>query len=254
MVRTMPMNLDRNARAPLYLQIAEEFEAAVRRGDYAPGDRLPTEQTLATKYGVNRHTAGQALNHLQRRGLIYRVRSRGSFVRPERIEYLLMEQGSFTASISRLGLRPSHEILNVRRIHAYGRIPAEMRVPEGEPLTAFDRVSYAGEIPLVYGTKYFRQRLFPDLFRLLGQTPSLRVLIRSHYGLELYGAGTVLAVEPADAEVSRYLGVPLGATVLKTEGLHVLEDGTPAEWSNSYARGDAMKVRIKGREVKEERD
>lgn len=236
------------------MQIAEELEAAVRRGDYMPGDRLPTEQALATGYGVNRHTAGQALNHLQRKGLIYRVRSRGSFVRLERIEYLLMERGSFTASVSRVGLRPSHEILNVRRIRAYGRMAAGMRVPEGEPLVAFDRVSYAGEIPLVYGTKHFRQSLFPGLPRLLGQTPSLQVLIRSHYGLELYSASTVLAVEPADPEVSRYLGVPLGATVLKTEGLHVLEDGTPAEWSISYARGDAMTVRIKGRKVKEERD
>jgi GntR family phosphonate transport system transcriptional regulator len=248
------MELDRTGRVPLYVQIAEELEGALRRGYYRPGDRLPTEQALAKQYGVNRHTAGQALSHLQDRGFIYRVRSRGSFVRPGRITYPVLEKGSFTASISSVGLKPSHEILNVRRVRAYGRVAAEMRIPTGELLVAFERISYAGEFPLIYGTKHFRDRLFPGLRDLLGECPSLRVLIKSHYGLELYGATSVIELELADPELSRYLGVPVGASLLKVEGLSVLDDGTPAQWDSSYVRGDAIRISRKNREPKEVRD
>lgn len=237
---------------PPYLKVAEEVEGAISRGDYGAGERLPTEKALAKKHGVNRHTAAKALRHLQARGLAYRVERRGTFVRPGRIEYLAKEKGSFTASISRLGLRPSHEIFDVRRIRAYGRIPAEMRVPDGDPLVVFDRVSYAGEIPLVYATKHFRSRLFPGLEAALEEWPSLRVLIESRYGLELFRARLTFELEAADAPAARHLGVPLGTVLLKTEGLQVLEDGTPAEWGVYYNRGDAMRQDLHLRDVKEE--
>jgi GntR family phosphonate transport system transcriptional regulator len=239
---------------PLYQGVAEDLEGAILRGDYGPGERLPTERALVAKYGVNRQTVRQALERLQYDGLVYRVERRGTFVRPGRIDYLTMEKGSFTASISRLGLKPSHEIFHVRRIRAYGRIPAEMGVPDGDPLVAFDRVSYAGEIPLIYSTKHFRERLFPGLHALLGDSPSLRVLIEGHYGIELYRARTSYGLEAADPAASRYLGVPVGTALLRSDILHVLEDGTPAGWNDAYARGDALRMRIEFREVKEERD
>jgi len=254
MKEAVPTELDRSGEAPLYVQIAEELEGAVLRGDYRPGDRLPTEQALAKQYGVNRHTASQALNHLQGKGLIHRVRGRGSFARPGRIDYQLMERPSFTASVSQAGLSPRREVLNIRRIRAYGYIQAQMRVPAGEPLVAYERISYAGEVPLVFGTSHLRHEVFPGIHDLLlrdGGSTSLRILIQSHYGLDMRYARRIIELEPAELEASRYLGVPAGTPLLKVEGLNVLEDGTPAEWGVSYSRGDAMRVIVDGHEIKE---
>jgi len=238
--------------ATLYQEVAEALEGAILRGDYGPGDRLPTERALVAKFGVNRQTVRQALERLQYNGLVYRVDRRGTFVSPGRIEYLTMERGSFTASVSRAGLRPHHEIVGVRAIRAYGRIPAEMGVPDGEPLVVFDRVSYAGEIPLLYSTKHFRDGLFPNLANLLGDCPSLRILVESHYGVALYRASLTYGLEAADPGASRRLGVPVGTALLRSEALHVLEDGTPAGWNVTYTRGDAMRVKIEFRDAKEE--
>lgn len=237
---------------PLYQEVAEVLEGAILRGDYGPGDRLPTERAIVAEFGVNRQTVRQALESLQYNGLVYRVERRGTFVRPGRIEYLTMEKGSFTASVSRAGLKPRHEILDVRRVRAYGRIPAEMGVPVGEPLVVLDRVSYAGEIPLLYSTKHFREEPFPGLAGLLGNCPSLRVLLESHYGMELYRAYLSYGIEAADLPASRYLGVPVGAALIKSEALHVLEDGTPVGWNVTYLRGDAVKVKIEFRDAKED--
>jgi DNA-binding GntR family transcriptional regulator len=238
--------------APLYQQVAEALEGAILRGDYRPGERLPTERALVARYGVNRQTVRQALERLQYDGLVYRVERRGTYVRPGRIDYLATEKGSFTASVSRAGLKPRHEIFDVRKVRAYGRVPAEMRVRPGEPLIVFDRVSYAGEIPLVYSCKHFRERLFPGLGGVLGDCSSLRVLIENRYGIELFRAHLVCGLEAADPVASRYLGVPVGTALLKTEALHILEDGTPAAWNDNFVRGSAMRLRTEFRGVKEE--
>lgn len=235
---------------PLYVRIAEEIEAAMLRGEYSPGDRLPTELALAERHGVNRHTAGQALNRLQDKGLIYRVRGQGSFVRPGRIHYRVAPRMSFSDSVARAGLSPSNRVLSVRGISAYGRTAAEMGVPPGEPLVALEQLSYASGVPLTYAIKHYREALFPgirDAFE--SGVYSVRELIKNRYGLDLYRARSDFEIEPADGEIRRRLGVPPGSALLKIESLDTLEDGTPAEWGFTYFRGDATRVRVELRDV-----
>lgn len=227
-------------KVPTYIRMADELEGEILRGDYGAGDRLPTEHALAAEYRVNRHTAAQALNHLQSKGLVHRVKGRGSFVRPGRVDYRVAEKMSFSDSVSRLGLRPAQRILGVRRVRAHERLAGKVRVPVGEPLVAYERVRYAGEIPLV-----------PWIHDLLKEGCSS---VRAHYGLEVYRASSLFEIEPADAENARYLGVQPGSALLRVESLDTLEDGTPAEWGVSYFRGDTTKVRVEIREVKGEED
>ncbi|MFJ4585112.1 GntR family transcriptional regulator [Streptomyces echinatus] len=51
-------------------QIAAELKAAIERGDYGPGDRLPGESALAAQHGVADLTARRALKILRTEGLI----------------------------------------------------------------------------------------------------------------------------------------------------------------------------------------
>lgn len=248
------MGVRRASGVPIYVQVAEDLEGAMLRGEYGVGDRLPTEHALAERYGINRHTAGQALNQLQSKGLVIRVRGRGTFVRPGRIDYRVAEKMSFTDSVARAGLTPSRRILGVRRVRALGRVSGSMKVPAGEPLIARESVSYAGEIPLDYSVKHFRESIFSGAEEILGLPRSSRALIKAHYGVELYRASSTFEIEPADVDNARNLGVQPGAPLLRVESLDTLEDGTPAEWGVTYFRGDATRVRVSLREVKEEED
>jgi GntR family transcriptional regulator, phosphonate transport system regulatory protein len=248
------VDVRRASGVPIYVQVAEDLEGAMLRGEYGVGDRLPTEHALAGRYGINRHTAGQALNQLQSKGLVIRVRGRGTFVRPGRVDYRVAERMSFTDSVARAGLTPSRRILGVRRVRALGRISAAMKVPAGEPLVSRESVNYAGEVPLDHAVKHFREGFFPGIAELLARPRSSRALIKSHYGVELYRACSTFEIEPADVAYARHLGVQPGAALLRVESLDTLEDGEPAEWGVTYFRGDATRVRVCLRDVKGEGD
>ena len=58
------------ARGPLYRQIADELHAEITSGRRAPGSRFPSAEDLAADYGVNRHTAREAMHLLARRGVL----------------------------------------------------------------------------------------------------------------------------------------------------------------------------------------
>jgi len=63
-----------------YLQLYSSITASIGDGSYSSGDKLPTELELAEKYAVSRQTVRQALEKLERDGLISKVQGSGSYV------------------------------------------------------------------------------------------------------------------------------------------------------------------------------
>ncbi len=69
------------AGVPLHRQLFLVLHDEIDRGVLAPGDALPTEQTLCEQFGVSRITVRRALADLAEQGYIERRHGVGSFVR-----------------------------------------------------------------------------------------------------------------------------------------------------------------------------
>lgn len=63
-----------------YLQLYSHITAAISDGTYSAGDKLPTELEFANRYAVSRQTVRQALEKLERDGLISKIQGSGSYV------------------------------------------------------------------------------------------------------------------------------------------------------------------------------
>lgn len=77
--KAAPVSTD--AGVPLHRQLFLVLHDEIDRGVIAPGDPLPTEQTLCDQFGVSRITVRRALADLAERGYIERRQGVGSFVR-----------------------------------------------------------------------------------------------------------------------------------------------------------------------------
>ncbi|MGW8846843.1 GntR family transcriptional regulator [Streptomyces xiamenensis] len=64
-----------------YEVVASDLRQQITRGDLRAGAKLPTEEQLATQYGVGRPTIRQALGALQAGGLVEKRHGRRNFVR-----------------------------------------------------------------------------------------------------------------------------------------------------------------------------
>lgn len=65
---------------PLYMQIYTDYVTKINTGQYQVGDKLPSENSIATEYDVSRITSRKAMELLQQNGYIERTPGRGSFV------------------------------------------------------------------------------------------------------------------------------------------------------------------------------
>src|SRR5882724_4894332 len=74
------LRVDRSSPVPLYYQIAQQLEEAVRSGSLAPGERLENEVDLADRFGLSRPTVRQAIQELVRKGMLVRKRGVGTQV------------------------------------------------------------------------------------------------------------------------------------------------------------------------------
>ena len=69
---------------PLYVQIVDAIEDAVRTGTLREGDRLPPQRSLAQSLGVDFTTVTRAYAEARRRSLLDAVTGRGSFIAPRK--------------------------------------------------------------------------------------------------------------------------------------------------------------------------
>lgn len=61
--------------------LVQEVERLVNTGEYALRSRVPSERVLSEQYGIPVHLVRAALSRLEQKGVVYRIRRSGTFVR-----------------------------------------------------------------------------------------------------------------------------------------------------------------------------
>ncbi len=74
--------IDKLGPTPLYLQVADDIQHQIEAGTLEPNRPIPSESYMAGTYDISRGTARKAVEELRRRGLVFTVPQRGTYVSP----------------------------------------------------------------------------------------------------------------------------------------------------------------------------
>jgi GntR family transcriptional regulator len=225
---------------PAYRLLANELRQEIQSGKYPPGNRLPTEFELATRYGISRQTVRHAFGELVAESLVYRVRGRGTFATP------LANSGAYLRSFGSIDELLALSLdTQLELVHPFGR---------RTELDAASRLRLSSD-DVVVGTfrRLHREAAFcvtttylpPELGRLIEQEPSLTVtgartpatiigLIERYAGLPVVGAHQSITAVPAPANVAELLGCVADSPVLRIDRLYYDREGTFVELAISY--------------------
>lgn len=72
--------LDYRDQRPLYEQIAERFQELIEKGILPQDMQMPSVRGQAMQLSINPNTIQRAYSELERRGYIYSIKGKGSFV------------------------------------------------------------------------------------------------------------------------------------------------------------------------------
>lgn len=105
------LNIDVKSRKPIYEQIIDSIKELIIQGIWPIDTQLPSVRQLAGDLAINPNTIQKAYSELERQGIIYSMKSKGSFVassvdelRGERKAELVEELGKTLHELESLGM------------------------------------------------------------------------------------------------------------------------------------------------------
>lgn len=158
-------SLDRSDDRAPYRQIADQLRAAIGRGDFGAGDKLPSEAALMDHYDVARMTARQAIQELRSEGRVVAEQGRGVFVRmPAPVRRLASDrfarrhrdagQAAFLADAEKAGVTPSVDEIEVRREPAPDAVRERLKLDDGVDVVARSRRYMVEGVPVEMAVSY----------------------------------------------------------------------------------------------------
>ncbi|MEN6393178.1 MAG: GntR family transcriptional regulator [Anaerolineaceae bacterium] len=231
---------------PLYVKIRENLREAIKRGEYKQGEKLPSEDELAIKYGVSRMTVRQGIMDLIDEGLVYRRHGVGTFVALPHLERDHSRLTNFFESAAKNGINVSARILTMEVIPAKQKIASELHIEEGDSVIHIKTLRYTEDVPVTVHDAFVPHKLFaPILTRDLKTLESQHLwTILESYGYRLKRAVQRLEAREAGEEIAELLNIYSNAPILYKERTAYADDGTPIEFIFCYNRGDMYSLTV----------
>ncbi|WP_448624281.1 GntR family transcriptional regulator [Geodermatophilus sp. URMC 64] len=238
----------RRGELPLYQRVRGVLLERLDSGQYAPGDRLPSEGVLADDLGVHRLTVRRALDELSREGRLRARQGAGTFVSPRPEPFavaipLTPEEyfGSLRTALRSQG-QAYRDVLLATRVDDDPAARQALR-----PAGRLRRVDSALEVDgerWVRSTAWAPEETLGDVERRWQESDGLYGLLLGRSGRPLRYVWRTFAAEAASAEDAAVLGIRPGAPVLLREGLTADEDGRPVLLVSRRARADRVRYRL----------
>ena len=228
---------------PRYAQLADVLRGRIARGQWSTGDQLPTLDALVEEFDVARVTVRQAIELLEREGLISAQQGRGTFVTgvPRGRDRSLRLQ----TTLAELAEVYRHDKPRLTLIEEAAAMPA-LDPDDGKPARRYHfmrRVHSRDDIPYCVISIYIDNHVFrmaPSRFRRETVIPVLLDLPH----VRIARASQTLGVSSADVEVAGFLGIPVNAPVAEVRRVCTNEAGTVVYLGLVTYRGDFVHLEM----------
>lgn len=236
----------RRSGVAVWKQIADTLGTEIRDRAFTASGRLPSENELATRFGVNRHTLRQAVAALQVEGLVRIEPGRGTFVQHELLDYVLSRRTRFSENLQRQGLLPSKQLLTAREMPAPERAAHALKLDKYAKVLMVEMLDEASGQPVGLATAYYPAGRFSGLLDMLDDGTCTTEILR-HFGVEDYvrAESRITTQMPSD-ETARLLRQPANRPVLCVECLDVDMDGQPIKYGETVFCGDRVQLVVNG--------
>lgn len=229
--------INKENKVPLYLQLVRLLMEKIEQGLYLEHEKLPSERALCEIYDVSRITVRQALNDLEREGIIYKMHGKGTFVAPKAYNQKLDRLYSFTEEMKRLGKRPTTEILSFTIFPVDERLAQKMGLTISDKVYKLIRLRLADGEPLMYETTYLPCKFFPNLKAQDLQGKPLYEVLQRNYDQEVTRATEQFTATLFREDEAEFLQGSSGQAAMFIKRFAYHRDQL-IEYTNSIARGD----------------
>ena len=234
----------RPERESFWSRIAQELASAIGRGEYLPGERLPSEHVLAQQFGVNRHTIRRSLSDLGQRGLVRSTHGLGTFVETFAVDLVLGKRTRHRQSLAQAGVRGGLRVLQSKAVDAEDDSAQALRLAVGRPVLWLQTLGESEGHVLHVSERYFPLPRFEHLVKEVQRSGSITAALAEHGVADYMRQESRISARMPTAEVAQMLGQPANRPVLLVTSVNVDAQGLPIEYARTWFAGDRVTLTV----------
>ena len=216
---------------PLYAQIRALIERALESGEWAPGQAIPSEIDLATRFRVSQGTVRKAVQALAADNLLVRRQGKGTFVathteeKASNFRFLRIRRDDGKAEY------PKSRLIDLRRGRAGPDVAHALAMAQGDPVFVLRRILEYGGVPAVLDEITLPAGLFAGLTRarFAAYHGSMYGFFETAFGVRMLRADERLRAIAADERTARLLEVAPGTPLLAVDRVAYTYGDRPVE-------------------------
>ena len=238
----MSSSIINNHSTPKYMQLALILKQQIEAGHWQPRDVIPSERQLEIQYRVSRPTIRQAIEYLERLGLLYREHGKGTFVSPQKLQKGMQELTSFSEDLIRRGIKPGQIIRSISREIPSASISARLEMEPGKAVLKIERIRLGDQTPIGLQTSYIALDENQEItYQDLENSGSLYRLLEEKFNIVPTEADETLEITLATPEEATLLQIKTDAPLLLNERLTYNQNRKPVEFVKILYRGDRFR-------------
>ncbi len=216
---------------PLYDQIKVLLTQSLIGGEWRPGDMIPSEIDLASRFKVSQGTVRKAIDSLAGENILIRRQGKGTFVATHNEEGIKLRFLRLTAASGQKEVL-QNELLSYTKAKADNRMASILEIKAGAALIDVKRLLTFSGRPLIYDHIMIPAAPFKGLnsTRIEENQGSMYSMYETEYGIRMIRAEERLTAVAATGDVAEALGLKNGAPLLSIERVAYTYGDKPMEW------------------------
>ena len=230
------------SRVPRYHQIAQTLRDRIVAGGHSSGKRLDNQRSLAREFGVTLMTLRQALDLLERDGLIARRHGLGTFVARPSIDYDILHLRALAGDLSALGEDVATRFVRSYAATADRGVAERLRLPERAGVFVLERLRLVDGEPVSFQASYLPAALGEEVSKANLTVTPLRQVLAFKLGVEITAARETVSAVSLERRAARELGCRPGVAAFRSDRVSTGPDGAPVVYDRVFIPGDRFRI------------
>lgn len=230
--------IDKNVPVPMYYQLKKMIQDMIKDGRLKPGDMLPTEFELSDMFGISRTTTRQAIMELVMEGVLYRIKSKGTFVAENRVVQDFTNVIRASHNLLRAqNVNTTTKVLELKVIQADDLVSKMLQIKMGDEIIHLRRLRFVNNEPNVLADAYLPM-VCKDMLNMDMNEVGLYQFLDLKEETTPIRAVRELEAVLAEAQDAELLEIQEGDPIQLTTSVTYTKENTPIEYSIAKFRGD----------------
>jgi len=235
------------AFSPLYQQIKGLILQSLEAGEWKPGEAIPSEMDLATRFRVSQGTVRKAIDELAAENLLLRRQGKGTFVAThaeQHVQYRFLKLMPDTGDQGSEG-PAERTVLECRRLRASADVARALSLRAGDAVMQVRRTLAFGGVPTILEDLWLPGNTFKGLTaaQMAGYSGPTYAMFEVEFGVRMVRADEKIRAVIADAQQAALLKVARGTPLLSVERVSYTYNDVPMELRRGLYRTDSHHYR-----------